>query len=108
MLRLFNRSTHQTRLSDTLRNTAIFQATPGQDMSFKYDSDKEKIRQLIGKAFAGNNDKGGGEPYLEWSISHLKFPTQEEREQFSRVVMSYAFFEDINSNAMTQKLQNKS
>ena len=73
---------------------------------FTLDADKEEIRQTFGKAFAGT-DNVEGEPFFNWAISHYKFPSQEDREQFFRYMVSYPLLEDLSCNNNFQlSLQN--
>jgi Acetyltransferase (GNAT) family len=64
------------------------------DGRWTLDADREKIRHAIGVAFAGN-EKARGEPTFAWGLSHVQFPTEEERIQLCRFIMSFPFFEDL-------------
>lgn len=95
MFQFRNTNTLKTSLSDSLRKEESSLALQG----FTLDADQEQIRRLIGKAFAGSTEKGGGEPFLHWATSHHKFASQDEREQFFRFIMSYPFLEDLSGNS---------
>jgi ribosomal protein S18 acetylase RimI-like enzyme len=73
--------------------------------NFTLDADREEIRETFGKAFAGT-DKIRGEPFFEWVLSHYIFPSQEDREQFFRYMMSYPLFEDLSCNSFQLSLRN--
>jgi ribosomal protein S18 acetylase RimI-like enzyme len=73
--------------------------------NFTLDADREEIRQTFGKAFAGT-EKIKGEPFFEWFLSQYKFPSEEDREQFFRYMMSYPLFEDLSCNSFFLSLRN--